>query len=307
MWYLSQIDCGFAANGVKLSSVFHETSAIPAFRSAAILPPMPQTSKSDTGSPPLRKRGPGRERTKTTPPQYPNELEGLRQGRGLSQSAVARLAGMSASYYGEIERGDVRLNSDTAAKLQRVFPGFTFADSAKDIATTPVRIIIAAQENDGRPDSYGLPVELVEVPTPRALRDIGDCVAAEIADDSADRDFAQGTVLYLLPVVEDTSLQVGARVVVRFLVGDRAAKGPVAEVLYGLIDRSPTGDLIIWTRSSNRRIPPSLIIQREPMSLRGFSERILSLIPRPPTIEYQPRDDDEAEILGVVVYAAGPV
>jgi len=51
--------------------------------------------------------------------RYPSRLHELREARGLSQQAVAALAGISGAYYGALERGDKRINADTAERLSQ--------------------------------------------------------------------------------------------------------------------------------------------------------------------------------------------
>jgi hypothetical protein len=213
---------------------------------------------------------------------------------------------MSASYYGEIERGDRRLNSDTATKLSRALPlGPVFSND--QTPAVPQRLAIAAQESEGRPDGYDRPEPHDTLPAPKKFRDRVDCFAAEIVDDSADLDFARETVLFLLPIRPEDKLTLGSKIVVRFYTEPRSRQPKTAEVLYGVLDRTVTGDLVLLTRTRNRHVPASLVIQREPMASRGFSERVLSLIPRKAEVEYQPRADDEAEIVGTVVHMTGPV
>lgn len=54
----------------------------------------------------------------------------LRKERGLSQEALARLAGVDRSYMGKIERG---LNSPTIEKIYQLLPalGMTFEEFAR--------------------------------------------------------------------------------------------------------------------------------------------------------------------------------
>lgn len=171
----------------------------------------------------------------------------------------------------------------------------------------PLRLVIAAQTSEGRPDSLDLPEPWEGLPTPKRLAEIDNCFAAEIADLSAELDFASGTVLYLKPLAAPQSLAIGSKVVVRFLRGARNTSPPTNEALYGILDRAATGDLVLLTRSRDRRLPASLVIQRDPLSQRGISEQTLAMIPRESEIDYQPRSTDEAEIVGVVLYALGPV
>src|SRR5579864_104822 len=62
-------------------------------------------------------RSRGRPQTITGPRRYPNRLGELRRNSGLSQQGVAVAAGISIAYYGALERGDKRINADTANRL----------------------------------------------------------------------------------------------------------------------------------------------------------------------------------------------
>jgi len=61
----------------------------------------------------------GRPPTITGARRYPNRLRELRARRGLLQQGVAAAAGISIAYYGALERGDKRINADTAERLCR--------------------------------------------------------------------------------------------------------------------------------------------------------------------------------------------
>src|SRR5258708_16061433 len=61
----------------------------------------------------------GRPSKNTGAPRYANRLRELRQRLGLSQQEVAQQAAISAAYYGALERGDKRINADTAQRLHR--------------------------------------------------------------------------------------------------------------------------------------------------------------------------------------------
>ena len=56
----------------------------------------------------------GRPPKNTGPPRYVSRLRELRQRLGMSQQEVAAQSGISAAYYGALERGDKRINADTA-------------------------------------------------------------------------------------------------------------------------------------------------------------------------------------------------
>ena len=60
----------------------------------------------------------GRPPKKSGPPRYANRLRELRQRLGMSQQEVANAARISSAYYGALERGDKRINADTAQRLQ---------------------------------------------------------------------------------------------------------------------------------------------------------------------------------------------
>jgi transcriptional regulator with XRE-family HTH domain len=254
-------------------------------------------------------RGRGRPPIVTGPRRYPNRLRNLREACGLSQQAVAAAAGISGAYYGALERGDKRINADTAARLAgalRCQAGELFAGGQG--ASVPLVVAVAAAESENRPTDYDLP-EPYERLSPSRLDEPEKCFAAEIFDDSASTDFSRGTILFarrLAPL--PATVTTGARVVVRFFLDPSAAHGkrPTHEVLYGILDRNIVGDLVLITRTQNRLVPRNLLIQSSAPSRTGLAERAPILMSREATIEYEPRPDDPAELLGVVVYAMGP-
>jgi transcriptional regulator with XRE-family HTH domain len=255
-------------------------------------------------------------RTRGRPPKfagerrYPNRLRELRARLGVAQQRVAAEAGISLAYYGALERGDKRINADTAQRLQRVLrctAGDLLAGGAA-AAAVPLRFAIAAAESEGCPAAFELP-EPWEWLAAGRLADAQHCFAAEIADDSADLDFARGTVLFVrAPPGLAAPLQLGARIVSRFFLatghGDSVRR--THEILYGILDRNPLGDLVLITRSRNRLLPRSALIQAAPSLEGGLAEAALVLRRPGSAVEYEPRAGDPGEILGCVVYAAGP-
>ena len=255
-------------------------------------------------------RSRGRPPTITGARRYPNRLGELRRHCGLSQQSVATAAGISVAYYGALERGDKRINADTAERLSgplRCAAGDLLAGAQG--VSVPLTTAVAAGEAEGRPAAYDL-AEPHERLQPGRLANPENCFAAEIFDDSADLDFERGTILFvrnLAPVPEP--LSVGAKVLVRFHLdpdGDAAARG-THEVLYGILDRNIVGDLVLITRTRNRLIPRNAPIQTAAPERSGFAERPLALLPRDGSVAYEKRPGDPAEILGVVVYAMGPI
>jgi transcriptional regulator with XRE-family HTH domain len=241
--------------------------------------------------------------------RYPNRLRDLRVGLGLPQRSIAATAGISLAYYGALERGDKRINADTAERLRRALQ-CTAGDllgGAGLAATAPLRYWIAAAESESRPDSFDLP-EPWERLSPARLADAAGCIAAEIADDSADLDFARATVLFLRPVPSPAAtLRLGVRVVCRFFAdpatGDRRR---TQEILYGILDQTIFGDLVLITRSRNRLLPRHALIQPMSSAQGAVAEAPLVLRRADATIPYQFRLGDPGELLGQVVYAAGP-
>ena len=153
---------------------------------------------------------------------------------GLSQQAVAAAAGISGAYYGALERGDKRINADTAERLRRPLRcsvGDLLGGGRGDVGAAA--IAVAAAESEARPAEYDLP-EPHERLQPRRLADAENCFAAEIFDDSADLDFERGTILFVRRAAPPgMSLAIGAKVLVRFF-----------------LDRPPTTAAARRTRSS---------------------------------------------------------
>ena len=254
-------------------------------------------------------RSRGRPSTRTGERRYPNRLRALREQSGLAQRAVAAAAGISPAYYGALERGDKRINAETADRLARGLR-CTVADllTGEQGASVPLAVAVAAAESEARPATYDLP-EPHERLQLRHLADAVDCFAAEIFDDSADLDFASGTILVVRRPAAAGLLSVGAKVLARFFLepGGPAPSRPTHEILYGVLDRNVVGDLVLISRTRNRLIPRYALIQSAAPGLPGVAERALLLAPRDGPVVYVPRPDDPAELLGLVVYAMGPI
>jgi len=255
-------------------------------------------------------RARGRPPTITGARRYPNGLRELRRHVGLSQQDVAAAAGISVAYYGALERGDKRINADTAERIAgplRCAAGEVLS-GAQGISV-PLAIAVAAAESEERPAVYDFrePHERLQ---PSRLSDPEDCFAAEIFDDSADIDFERGTVLFVRSLDRlHEPLRAGAKILARFFLDPPGAAAVRAthEILYGILDQNIVGDLVLITRTRNRLIPRNAPIQTAAPARSGLAERALVLPPRDGVVSYQPHPDDPAEILGVVVYAMGPI
>jgi transcriptional regulator with XRE-family HTH domain len=254
-------------------------------------------------------RGRGRPPTMTAARRYPNRLRELREACRLSQQGVAAAAGISAAYYGALERGDKRINADTAARLAGPLRcGVGELLGGGQGASVPLMIAVAAAESEARPPAYDLP-EPHERLQPGRLAEAEKCFAAELFDDSADIDFAAGTVLFVRRLTPlPASVPIGAKVLTRFFLDPPGVAGErtTHEILYGILDRTIVGDLVLITRTRNRLVPRNLLIQSGASRGPGLAERAPVLLSRETTVLYEPRADDPAELLGVVVYAMGP-
>jgi len=255
-------------------------------------------------------RGRGRPPTLIGERRYPNRLRELRRTRGLSQQAVAAAAGISGAYYGALERGDKRINADTAEQLSKPL-GCAVGDllGGPQGMSVPLAIAVAAAESEARPAEYDLP-EPHERLRPHRLAEGENCVAAEVFDDSADLDFEPGAILFVRRLTtSQPTAPVGAKVLVRFFLDPSGRDGArkTHEILYGILDRNIVGDLVLITRTRNRLIPRNALIQSAAPSRPGLAERAMTLAPRDAAITYTPRHDDPAELLGIVIYAMGPI
>jgi transcriptional regulator with XRE-family HTH domain len=255
-------------------------------------------------------RGRGRPPKLTGERRYPNRLRELRERCGVSQQVVAAAAAMSSAYYGALERGDKRINSDTAKRLAKALgcAAAALLGGAGGVMV-PLVLAVAAAEATSRPADYDLPEPYEWVPF-RRLNDAEDCVAAEVFDDSADIDFVAGTVFLLRRAAPLAAVSPGSKALVRFFLeppGTGGNQRPTHEILYGILDRNIVGDLVLITRTRNRLIPRNLLIQNAAPEQRGIADPSILLPSRAEAIAYQPRAEDPAELLGIVIYAMGPI
>ena len=252
-------------------------------------------------------RSRGRPPTITGVRRYSSRLADLRRHSGLSQQKVAAAAGISVAYYGALERGDKRINADIAERLAeplRCAVGDLLAGAQG--VSVPLSVAVAAAESEARPERFDLP-EPRERLRPGRLVAPEDCFAAEIFDDSADLDFAAGAILFVRERAHlQGPLRAGDKVLVRFYLEPASDGGvPVThEILYGVLDQNIVGDLVLITRTGNRLIPRNAVIQSAAPNRPGLAERAMAL---PMLIDYELRPGDPAEILGLVVYAMGPI
>jgi transcriptional regulator with XRE-family HTH domain len=256
-------------------------------------------------------RGRGRPPKTTGARRYPSRLRELREHRGLSQQSVAVASGMSDAYYGALERGDKRIHSDTAERLARALG----CDAGELLGgahgmSVPLVLAVAAAESKTWPGDYDRPQPYERIVLNRHV-DPGNCIGAEIFDDSADMDFGPGTILILRrPAADVSAANPGAKVLVRFFLDPPGTAGEARrthEILYGVLDRNIVGDLVLITRTRNRLIPRNALIQSAESGQAELAAHGMMLTSRDTPLVYERRPDDPAELLGVVVYAMGPV
>jgi transcriptional regulator with XRE-family HTH domain len=253
--------------------------------------------------------GRGRPRKIIGARRYPNRLLELRGRLGLAQRQVAAAAGISLAYYGALERGDKRINADTAQRLQAALRcGAGELLSGAQPASVPLCFVVAGAESETRLGPYELPEPYEWLPSSRLAEPAG-CFAAELVDDSADLDFAPGTILFVRRLAALAGpLRLGTKILARFFIDPQAAADArqTHEILYGVLDQNILGDLVLITRTRNRLLSRNPLIQAASAPAAGLAEAPLAMRRRDAAVEYAPRAGDPAEILGAVVYAAGP-
>ena len=221
--------------------------------------------------------------------------------RGMSQKDLAAAAGLKQSQIARIESGEIALTSDKAFLLARkldVWPSDLFPDAP---ITVPLVYRVAVAPEGGA--VAAAPFERVAASA--RLTDPQKCIAAEIMDNSADRLFPAGTLLFIRPRAEfDGHFVNGDRVLVAEFVKSRV-DGRIRRVLVGELTQSLLGDLVVYLRSSNRAVPAAIYVRQGTSAPEGFSEQGIAY--RPEHIVYEPRDDDGAEIIGRVEAVAMPV
>lgn len=230
-----------------------------------------------------------------------NRLKELREVRGLKVAELAKAVGTTASKIYKLEDGSQRLTDAWLAKLApalRVAPADIIATGPLSV---PMTLTIAAAFSEHAP--FDLPEPHERIYPPRSVLRAEECVAAHIADDSADRIYPPGSVLIVRPLAKlKTGLRLGQKVVVRKF-RTRAGAGDTMEVLVGLLDRAVTGELVAATATRNRELPPSVRLKELPAGA-GLADRQAWFRESEETpLDYRPEPGDPAEIVGLVVMA----
>lgn len=225
----------------------------------------------------------------------------LRRQRGMTQAQVAGAA-VPPCYPQEVDRLEKGATKLTEKWARRIAPAFNIApeDLISGRRSVRLELNIATAFTESRPD-FDIPeAERRWLDAPLGLDRPEQCFAALVADDSADRLYPPGSTLFVRRIAElDEPLSPGLRVVVRRHSDSTAT----FEVLAGQIGLSPAGDIVLFTRSSNREVPISVVVQEAPRAGGGLADRLVRFVPQAEAIDYEPRPGDPAEILGIVEFA----
>lgn len=266
---------------------------------------MPRDSRARAAAPPRRQRG----RPPKTPvdPPFPNRIRELREARGLTQQQLADEAQLSKQQISALERGAKQIVPSTGRRIA-VALGCALADLFGDgpAGSIPLVLTIASAFSEERPQSFEAPA-LRRIALGARLERVAECLAAEIADNSADRDYPRHSLLVIRPFAAGEPIPLGQRVVVRFWGQPESPYGPrrTREILYGILERSRSGDLVLATRSRNPEIPRRLVIARA-AAKTGFSEPEVGQPASREAGVVEPQPEAQAEILGAVVWQSGP-
>jgi hypothetical protein len=226
----------------------------------------------------------------------------LARERGLSFAEIARQAVPETSQQ-QVERlakGQRRLDLEWGRRLEPVL-GVAPQDLYEGrIRRVRLEIEVAIGIANLPGGQFHLPADARPwIEAPEGLEAKEECFAARLADDSAARLYPKGSILFVRRLAHlGGVLQLGSKVLTIF----RDPLARTVAVLAGRVSESPMRDLILFTESSDRETPVSLVLQ--PYSIpNGMSERVLPYRPPRGSLEYEPQIGDPGEVLGVIEYA----
>lgn len=247
-------------------------------------------------------------------PKFPNRIRELRQAAGLTQEALGERAKLSKQEISALERGVKQIMPVTgqriAAALGRSLAEILGEGSGRSV---PIKLVIAGSFSESRPAAFDQPSPWHRVEVGSRLVKPEECFAAEIADNSADLDYPPGSVLVIRPFAPGEKVALGRKIVVRFWLDPQSALATrrTREILYGLLDKSLAGDLLLLTRSTSLEIPRTLLIApaRRPSALHeaaAVSRLLLEQRARTEAVTFEPDPEAAAAILGGAVWHSGP-
>jgi len=229
-----------------------------------------------------------------------NRLKEIRDMRGLKVTQAAARLGITRGELYKLERGERRLTDVWAKRLARVYevaPQDLLSDEGLSVAVKYLCARQGAANTSRFPTGEATGERYVQAPDYIVKPE--DTFGFEIMDRHAEGlHFPPGTRGLGRPLDKlGRKLKRGDRVVVHHFATTRGA-GKVAETLVGLLDRAVNGDLLVLVVSETRESGGPIIVRR---ARRGDPPAIGD------EIEYEPRDDDFAEILGVPLAATVPL
>ena len=231
-----------------------------------------------------------------------SRLKEIREARGLSVAELARRAGISKGQIYKFQRGDLDIGEKWREPLR-----VALEVSAADLLDSgplsiPLRYRIGSTFSEGVEREALADPEMIK--PPRGFAGSEHCFAVQLADDHADRLYPPETIL-VVRELDDLSppLALGNKILVRHFLKTRA-DDQVMEHMVGTLDRTAEGDLVANILSHDRR-HQRVMIQRHPLS-RGLRDAAWPIPRALDRLDYRPRDDDEAEILGRIVLSIAP-
>lgn len=237
--------------------------------------------------------------------KHGNRVREVRRRRELSQNALAERLKWNQQKLSRIESGETKLTFEDAVHIAsslELSPIDLFADMP---VTVPLRYAVCSRFSEKAPPRAQLSEPFQRIAAPPRLERPDECVAIEVLDNSADRiGFPVGSFAIMRERAFIGRPPPGAHVVVARFEATRKGRLMV-EVLVGLLAPNAMGDVMVALRSSNKELPPMVL-------LRGQAERGYSLGDRPEiyvpgAIDVTPRPDDAAEILGRIESVIAPI
>lgn len=220
-----------------------------------------------------------------------NRLKEIRLLRNQRVTTAANGLGISRGELYKLERGERRLTDvwiDKLSNYYHVAPADLVSEGSLSV---PVNTVVCSATYTGPSQS---PRDHVEAPGFVEMPE--HCFGAFVRDDSANRLYPAGTTIVARRLDKmGRALKRGDRVVVRHFKGSRGDKERLEDMV-GLLDVAVNGDLIVVLMTDNRRLGAAVTVRHGAVE-PGH---------RVDEIEYEPRDDDAGEILGVIVAAIIP-
>lgn len=236
--------------------------------------------------------------------KHPNRVREIRNRKELSQNALAERLSWNQQKLSRIEAGDTKLVFEDAVLIAlalEVSPIDLFADMPM---TVPLRYAACSRYFEHALARPEFPEPHQRIAAPPKLSKPEECVAVEVLDSSADRLYPAGTYLIIRERPYAGKLKPGDPVAVGLFETTRKGRF-LAEVLIGHLAPNTMGDLMVALRTSNRELPPMVMLRGQQERAMAFGDRPEIYVPD--LIDVTPRPGDVAEILGRVERVIAPV